>query len=131
MAIAATDRTFARHVLQSKNPVIVDFWAPWCGPCKAISPILEALSASYQGRVEVVKVNVDDQQRLASQFNVRSIPTLIAFHGGHPVDHMVGFRGREGLEAMFAKLAERGPASMSKQTPRPAARPGRLKRARR
>jgi thioredoxin 1 len=81
MAIEATSETFEQEVLNSDLPVLVDFWAPWCGPCKALAPTFEAVSADYAGKVKFVKVNVDETD-LASKYGVRGIPALLAFRGG-------------------------------------------------
>lgn len=85
-----TTDSFDTDVLASKTPVIVDFWAPWCGPCKALAPGLASLAEAYKGKVEIVKVNVDEHVDLAKRFNVRSIPTVIAFKEGKNLGTMVG-----------------------------------------
>jgi len=103
-----TEDNFQSEVLDSAEPVFIDFWAPWCGPCRAIGPVLDQLSASYDGRVKVAKINVDEQPALAQAFQVRGIPTLYAMNDGEVVDKMVGFGGRRQLEEAFAKLAEIG-----------------------
>lgn len=81
---------FEKEVLNSTGVVLVDFWAPWCGPCRMVAPILEDLSAQYNGSVKIVKVNVDENSNLAAQYNVMSIPTLIIFKDGKVVDQFVG-----------------------------------------
>lgn len=88
--IQITDAQFAEEVLNSDIPVIVDFWAPWCGPCKMIAPVLEDVAAEYAGKVKVVKLNVDENQETAPKYNVRGIPTLLVVKGGEVVATKVG-----------------------------------------
>ena len=85
-----TDRTFEQEVLQSTPPVLVDFWADWCGPCKAIAPIVEALANEYEGRLKVMKLDVDENPRTASTYKVQSIPTLLIFKDGRLAERIVG-----------------------------------------
>ena len=85
-----TDAGFQTDVIGSQQPVLVDFWAPWCGPCKMLGPTIEALATTYAGRAHVGKVNIDDNQQVASDFNVSSIPTVMIFKGGQVVDRFVG-----------------------------------------
>lgn len=85
-----SDATFDADVLKSDVPVLVDFWAPWCGPCRTIGPIVEQLAGEYDGRLKVVKMNVDDNVRTPAQFGVRGIPNLILFKGGEVKDQIVG-----------------------------------------
>jgi thioredoxin 1 len=85
-----TDSTFAQEVLQSTSPVLVDFWADWCGPCKAIAPIVEDLAREYEGRLKVMKLDADENPRTASAYRVQSIPTLMVFKDGEPAERIVG-----------------------------------------
>jgi thioredoxin 1 len=85
-----TDKTFAQEVLQATSPVLVDFWADWCGPCKAIAPIVEALASEYEGRLTVMKLDVDANPRTAAAYRVQSIPTLLVFKDGKPAERIVG-----------------------------------------
>jgi thioredoxin 1 len=89
-ALAVTSENFATEVLQSPLPVLVDFWAAWCGPCRAVAPTVEALASEYAGKLKVVKLDVDEAGDVAGQFGVQSIPTLILFKGGQPVERLVG-----------------------------------------
>ena len=89
---------FEDAVLKSETPVMVDFWAPWCGPCKMVAPVVEELAEDYDGQVHFVKINVDDSPRIASQYGVMSIPTLILFKDGQPVSNVVGFRPKNELK---------------------------------
>ena len=97
----ANDTTFDNDVLKHDGPVIVDFWAEWCGPCKALAPVLDELAQEYDGRVKVVKVNVDESPGTPQQYNVRGIPTLIAFKGGEVVNQLVGNQPRETIKGTF------------------------------
>jgi thioredoxin 1 len=98
-----TDDTFAANVEQAKGLVVVDFWAEWCGPCRAIAPILEDLATSYAGRVQVAKLDVDANQRTSMRFNVRSIPTLLFFRDGKHVDTVVGLAQKSVLQQRIDK----------------------------
>lgn len=101
--IHATDADFDSHVLQSEQPVLVDFWAPWCGPCKMIAPALDQIAAEYAGKAKVVKVDVDQNQQTAMKFHVRSIPMLLVFKGGQVQATQIGAVGKAQLAQMLDK----------------------------
>jgi thioredoxin 1 len=89
-ALPVTDASFESDVIKSEIPVLVDFWAPWCGPCRMVAPVVDEIAQQYDGKVKVVKVNTDENPNVASQYGIRSIPTLMIFKGGQRVDMVVG-----------------------------------------
>jgi thioredoxin 1 len=104
-AMKVDGSAFQGEVLDSAVPVMVDFWAPWCGPCKLLTPTIEELARDYAGRAKVVKVNVDDNQDLATQYGIRGIPTVMIFKGGKPVASLVGAQPKAELaQALDAAL---------------------------
>ena len=104
--IRLSEENFEREVIESEAPVIIDFWAPWCGPCRAVGPVLEKLSAQYAGQVKVGKVNVDEEPGIAGAFNIQSIPTLVAMKGQNVLDMQIGFGGEKRLNELFEKAVE-------------------------
>jgi thioredoxin 1 len=102
-AVDVTDVSFEAEVLKSKIPVLVDFWAEWCGPCKAIAPTLEAVAKDYQGRAKVVKINVDQNIAVPSRYNIKGIPTLLLFRDGVVRDQIVGTSTRENIAKVIDK----------------------------
>ena len=90
LTASVTDASFKEDVLESDLPVLVDFWAPWCGPCRMVAPVVDEISQQYEGKVKVVKLNTDENPSTASQYGIRSIPTLMIFKGGQRVDMVVG-----------------------------------------
>lgn len=102
--LAVTDSDFASKVLKSDRPVLVDFWAEWCAPCRALGPIIESLSENYDGHIRVAKVDIDANQQVALKFSIRSIPTVILFDKGQIVETFVGVRPKAEYEAGLNKL---------------------------
>jgi len=100
MALNINDQNFNKEVLESEIPVLVDFWAPWCGPCKMVGPVIEEIAKDYKGKIKVCKVNVDDAPNTAASYGVMSIPTLAVFKSGAPVKKTIGAQPKSALEAM-------------------------------
>ncbi len=105
MSQPVTDADFEKEVVQSALPVLVDFWAPWCGPCKAMIPVLEELEKEYEGKVRIVKINVDENTDVPGKFNVMSIPTFVIFKDGKPATSFVGARSKADVKKELDKVA--------------------------
>jgi thioredoxin 1 len=103
--VIATESNFKETVLSSAQPVLVDFWAEWCGPCKMIAPVLDELATEYGGKIKIAKVNIDENQNLAAQYRVTAIPTLLVFKGGQVTEQMVGAKSKRDLKASLDKAA--------------------------
>jgi thioredoxin 1 len=106
--VEVTDQTFDEQVIKSDQPVMVDFWAPWCGPCRMVAPIVEELAGEYEGKVTFVKLNTDENPRVSSQYGIRSIPTLLVFKGGEPVGQIVGYQPKNALKKRLDAVIESG-----------------------
>ncbi len=102
--LVVTDADFEQQVLNASTPVVVDFWAPWCAPCRVVGPILDKLAGEYEGKLVVAKVNTDEQVNWATKFGIQGIPTVIMFKDGKEVDRMVGSRPESAYKGAFDKL---------------------------
>ena len=99
-----TDATFADEVLNSKDTIMVDFWAEWCGPCRAVSPILDQIAAEHADKIKIVKLNVDDNQQMAMKYQITSIPAMKVFRGGEVVKTVIGAKPKPAIEADLAEF---------------------------
>ncbi len=108
-----SDATFDKDVLQSEQPVLVDFWAAWCGPCKAIGPIVDELATAYAGKIKVAKMNVDQNGATPSRYGIRGIPALLFFKGGKVADQIVGYVPKEHIEEKVNRVLAMAPTSVA------------------
>ena len=106
MAVSVTESTFDEEVLQSDKPVIVDFWAEWCGPCHAVSPVLDKIADERSDELKLVKVNIDEEQSLATKYGIASIPTMILFKDGEPSAAVIGAKPKGAIERDLGLVAE-------------------------
>lgn len=102
--LEVNDKNFREEVLQSNIPVVVDFWAPWCGPCRVVAPVVEELSQEYAGKIKIVKMNTDENPSTPSQYMIISIPTLIFFKNGKPIDQLVGIQSKNEIKKHLDRL---------------------------
>lgn len=106
--VAASDKSFKKLVLGAEGPVLVDFWAPWCGPCKQVGPVVEELAREYSGRARMVKVDVDKNPKISETYGIRSIPTLMVFRDGEVMQTLVGAQSKRDLSEAVARVVDSG-----------------------
>jgi thioredoxin 1 len=99
-----TDQTFQQEVLENKGPVVVDFWAPWCGPCRMVSPVIDELAKEYEGKIKIGKMNVDENSQIPGQYGVMSIPSIVFFKNGQPIKTMVGAQSKESYKQEIEQM---------------------------
>ena len=104
--VTITDDNFEQEVLHSEVPVLVDFWAEWCGPCRSLAPTIEKLAASYDGKVKVGKLDIDENQYTALNYGIRSIPTVMLFQGGHPLGQIVGVQPQQAYQSVLDQVVD-------------------------
>jgi thioredoxin 1 len=105
MAAPVSDQDFKSQVLESDKPVLVDFWAPWCGPCRQLGPVIEELSHENEGQAKILKLNVDENPITAGEYGVQAIPTMVFFKGGKPAGSLVGFQSKAAIQTELDKLS--------------------------
>jgi thioredoxin 1 len=110
--VAITDATFDAEVLKSSTPVLIDFWAQWCAPCRAIAPMVDALAKEYAGKLKVVKIDIDSNPKTPTQYDVRSIPTLMLFKNGKVIGQIVGATPRPKVEELIKKAVDAGASAL-------------------